>query len=174
VSPVFLRLSRDTTLDAVMASCLVALGSNLGDRAEYLRRAVDALARLPSTQLAARSAWHETQPEGGPPGQGMFLNGAVLLSTTLAPEKMLAELVRIESALGRMRAEPWGPRTIDLDLLLYDGQVRQTDDLTLPHPRMALRRFVLAPAAEVAPWMLHPTTGCVIAHLLATLDATPK
>ena len=154
-----------------MAWCLVALGSNLGDRAEHLRNAIDALARLPGTHLTARSSWHETQPEGGPPGQGPFLNGAVLLSTRLSPEAMLTELERIETALGRVRAQRWGPRTIDLDLVLYDQEVRQTDELTLPHPRMASRRFVLAPAAEVTPWMVHPTSGWVVAQLLASLDA---
>jgi 2-amino-4-hydroxy-6-hydroxymethyldihydropteridine diphosphokinase len=154
-----------------MAWCLVALGSNVGDRAEHLRSAVDALAGLPRTHLAARSSWHETQPEGGPAGQAPFLNGAALLSTSLSPEKVLAEFHRIETMLGRVRAERWGPRTLDLDLLLYGQEVRQADELTLPHPRMTSRRFVLAPAAEVAPWMVHPTSGWVVAQLLARLDA---
>jgi 2-amino-4-hydroxy-6-hydroxymethyldihydropteridine diphosphokinase len=154
-----------------MAWCLLALGSNLGDRAELLCRAIDALSRLPHTRLTARSSWHETQPQGGPPGQGPFLNGAALLSTTLSPEALSSELLRIETALGRVRGERWGPRTIDLDLLLYDHEMRDAPELTLPHPRMASRRFVLAPAVEVAPWMVHPTSGWTIAQLLANLDA---
>ena len=154
-----------------MAWCLIALGSNLGDRAENLRSAIDALARFPETRLAARSSWHETLPEGGPAGQGPFLNGAALLATELSPEAMLADLQQIETSLRRVRSERWGPRTIDLDLLLYDQELRQTAELTLPHPRMESRRFVLAPAAEVAPWMVHPARGWVVARLLANLDA---
>jgi 7,8-dihydro-6-hydroxymethylpterin-pyrophosphokinase len=93
------------------------------------------------------------------------------LSTELKPEALLAELQRIETALGRVRTEHWGPRTVDLDLLLYDQATRRTPELTLPHPLMASRRFVLAPAAETAPWMIHPEFGWTVARLLQNLEA---
>lgn len=155
-----------------MAECLVALGSNLGDRCATLRHAVDLLGRTPRTQVVARSAWRETPPVGGPTGQGAFLNGAIRLATGLDPDALYAELVRIESQLGRVRTESWSPRTLDLDLLLYGNDAHGTRDaLTIPHPRMHYRRFVLEGAAEVAPWMVHPPSGWTVARLLAQLDA---
>ena len=93
---------------------------------------------------------------GGPPGQGDFLNGAILVETLLSPEAVLAILQEIEAALGRRREERWGPRTIDLNLLLYNQEVRRTPALELPHPRMTQRRFVLEPAAAVAASMVIP------------------
>lgn len=152
-----------------MAHCLIALGSNLGDRAAQLRHATAALASLPGTRLVARSRWHETAPIGGPAGQGPFLNAAGLLSTTLGPMPLLAELRRIEAHLGRARKERWAARSLDVDLLLYDDVQVQTADLQIPHPRMAFRRFVLEPAAEIAGWMVHPdaqwTVGGLLQHL---------
>ncbi len=152
-----------------MAHCLLALGSNLGDRAASLRQAVGQLARLPQTVLMARSSWHETAPVGGPPGQGLFLNGAALVSTSLSPVALLAEIGRIEQQLGRIRAERWEARTIDLDVLLFDRVVHRGADLTIPHPRMLDRAFVLEPAAEIAAWMTHPETGWTISRLLQQL-----
>ena len=152
-----------------MAHCLIALGSNLGDRAAQLRQATAELARLPSTRLVARSRWHETPPIGGPTGQGPFLNAAALLATSLAPTALHGELRRIEAILGRVRNERWAARALDVDLLLYDSVVIQSANLEIPHPRMAFRRFVLEPAAEIAPWMIHPgsewTVGALLQHL---------
>ena len=128
------------------------------------------LVAQPQIAVAAVSCWRETAPVGGPPGQPPFLNGALLAETSLAPHDLLAALQQIENDLGRRRAERWGPRTIDLDLLLYDELVLDTPSLTLPHPRMAWRRFVLEPAAEVAGAMLHPTIGWTIARLLEHLN----
>jgi len=153
-----------------MATCLIGLGSNLGDRPRALDQAVERLARRPAIRLAARSRWRETAPVGGPPGQGPFLNGAVRLETSLEPEALMAALAAIEADLGRRRAERWGPRPLDLDLLLYGDRVLEGPSLTLPHPRMAWRRFVLEPAAEVAPDMVHPTIGWTIARLLEHLN----
>jgi 2-amino-4-hydroxy-6-hydroxymethyldihydropteridine diphosphokinase len=153
-----------------MAECLIALGSNLGDRAEYLRQALDQLDRMQCSRLLARSAWHETTPIGGAAGQGPFLNGAALVSSSLEPLVLLGELRRIESDLGRHRGPRWDARTLDLDLLLYGDRVWQSAELAVPHPRMAFRRFVLAPAAEVAPWMIHPPSKWTITRLLEQLD----
>jgi 2-amino-4-hydroxy-6-hydroxymethyldihydropteridine diphosphokinase len=157
-----------------MSVCLISLGSNQGSRHENLDAAVARLAAHPQVQLLSCSRWRETAPVGGPEGQDAFLNGALTLETALAPLELLAVLQKIECDLGRQRAERWGPRTIDLDLLLYDEQVLTMPTLTLPHPRMAWRRFVLEPAAEAAGSMVHPTTRWSIAKLLEHLnDSAP-
>jgi len=153
-----------------LSYCLIALGSNLGDRQGTLDAAVQRLGQTPGIRVQATSRWHATSPVGGPAKQQEFLNGAVLAETSLAPKGLLAELGRIEAELGRCRAQRWGPRTLDLDLLLYDNLIQNTPTLILPHPRMAWRRFVLGPAVEVAPEMIHPTTGWTIAGLLFHLD----
>jgi 2-amino-4-hydroxy-6-hydroxymethyldihydropteridine diphosphokinase len=156
-----------------MAECLVALGSNLSDRGAILRHAVTAIGRVAQTHLVARSHWHETPPVGGPPGQGAFLNGAVLVTTSLSSRDLYAELAGVEAKLGRVRAQRWAARTIDLDLLLH-GDEESCDSLgflDVPHPRMQSRRFALAPAADVAPWMVHPPSGWTVAQLLRQLDA---
>ncbi|MBI2827150.1 MAG: 2-amino-4-hydroxy-6-hydroxymethyldihydropteridine diphosphokinase [Planctomycetia bacterium] len=156
-----------------MAECLVALGSNLGDRRATLSRAV-ALLASPQLRVVAQSGWRETPAVGGPPDQPPFLNGAVTLSTSLAPQALLDELQRIERELGRVRDVHWGPRTVDLDLLLYDELALSDPRLTLPHPRMAFRRFVIEPAAEIAPDMRHPLIGWTLRQLRDHLrDAVP-
>jgi 2-amino-4-hydroxy-6-hydroxymethyldihydropteridine diphosphokinase len=153
-----------------MAACLIGLGSNLGPPHATLARAWEFLANEPAITLLARSTQRQTQPVGGPAGQPPYLNAAALLATALSPEALLARLQGIEQQLGRTRTAHWGPRTLDLDLLLYDQAVIRTPELVVPHPRMAWRRFMLQPAAEIAPDMLHPTTGWTIARLLAHLD----
>jgi 2-amino-4-hydroxy-6-hydroxymethyldihydropteridine diphosphokinase len=153
-----------------MAHCLIALGSNLGDRAAHLRHAVESLARTPGVQIVARSAWHETRPVGGPGAQPAYLNGAVLASTRRDPANLWIELTRIEQGLGRVRNARWEARTIDLDILLYDRAMVDAADLVVPHPRMHYRRFVLEPACEVAPWMVHPPSGWTVSRLAELLD----
>jgi len=153
-----------------MSVCLISLGSNEGNRQEKLEAAAARLAVHPRIRLIARSSWRETAPVGGPPGQADFLNGAVTLETSLAPHDLLGCLQQIEDQLGRRRTERWGPRPIDLDLLLYDELVLTAPELVLPHPRMAWRRFVLEPADEIAGSMIHPTIGWSIARLLAHLN----
>jgi 2-amino-4-hydroxy-6-hydroxymethyldihydropteridine diphosphokinase len=153
-----------------MANCLIALGSNLGDRAAHLRQAVEELARTTGVQVVARSAWHETRPVGGPDAQPAYLNGAVLASTRRDPATLWAELTRIERQLGRVRDQRWEARTIDLDILLYDRVTVDTAELVIPHPRMHYRRFVLGPAREVAPWMVHPPSGWTVSRLAELLN----
>ena len=135
---------------------------------------MDRLRAISGVEVRAQSGWYETRSAGGPPGQGPFLNGAALLETSLAPAAMLAQLQRIEHGLGRQPALRWGPRTLDLDLLLFDQQIVQSESLVLPHPRMAWRRFVLQGAAEIAPALLHPTTGWTLAQLLQHLDTATE
>lgn len=140
---------------------LIALGSNLGDRLERLEASLRLLSEVPSLEVLRTSSWVETAPVGGPP-QGPYLNGASVLATRLAPRELLVALLVIEARLGRTRETRFGPRTIDLDLLLYDDQVIDEPDLRIPHPRMLERGFVLGPAREVAGRWRHPETGRTI------------
>jgi 2-amino-4-hydroxy-6-hydroxymethyldihydropteridine diphosphokinase len=150
--------------------CLIGLGSNLGNRELLLNQAVECLRVHPRMRVAGKSSWRETSPIGGPSQQSPYLNGAALLETSLSPEEMLVALQEIETRLGRTRRQRWDARTIDLDILLYDQRVLDTPTLVVPHPRMAWRRFVLEPAAEIAGSMLHPTTGWTVSRLLENLD----
>ena len=124
----------------------LGLGSNLGDRWQHLR---DAVASLPD--VVAVSPVYETSPVGGPAGQGPYLNCVVELSTDLSPRELLGVAHRLEDAAGRERKERWGPRTLDVDVLLVDDLTVDEPDLVVPHPRMWERRFVLAPLAQLAP-----------------------
>jgi 2-amino-4-hydroxy-6-hydroxymethyldihydropteridine diphosphokinase len=151
----------------------IALGSNLGDRERHLRRALIALERTPGVVLLRRSTWHETEPVGGPVGQGPYLNGAALLETSLQPAELLERLQEIESDQGRERGELNGARTLDLDLLWFGEQRSDDPHLTLPHPRMEQRPFVLAPLAELVPE--HTLAGCglTVIEQLARLEDGP-
>lgn len=153
-----------------MARSLIAVGSNLGDRTATLDAAVDALAQASGVQLLIQSAWQMTLPIGGRAGRNEFLNGAVLVETSHSPQELLTCLQTIEDCFGRERRERWSDRTLDLDLLLYDNAVIDTPALTVPHPRMSFRRFVLEPAVEIAAEMMHPTIGWPLNRLLAHLD----
>jgi 2-amino-4-hydroxy-6-hydroxymethyldihydropteridine diphosphokinase len=157
-----------------MTRSLLAVGANLGDRAAALRKTLELIAVLPGTQLLARSTWHETVPVGGPEGQASFLNGAVLVESLLAPGDFAAAMQDIERQLGRERVVRWDARTIDIDLLLYGDQIIDTAGLQIPHPRMSFRQFMLAPAAEIAGEMIHPTSGWTIAALLHQLHSRPR
>ena len=124
----------------------IALGSNLGDRRGHLRSAVAALG-----DVVATSRVYETDPVGGPDGQGPYLNMVVEVETPLDPFALLRRCQRIEAQAMRQRAVRWGPRTLDVDIVLYDGVTIDAPELTLPHPRFAQRRFVLAPLSDIAP-----------------------
>ncbi len=157
-----------------MARALIGLGANLGDRRQTLDAAVERLAALPETRVVACSEWLENPPIGGPPGQSAFLNGAALLTTSIMPAALHAQLHAIESALGRQRSRRWEARQLDLDLLLYDSLVIYTSSLQVPHPGLVYRRFVLEPAAAVASRMVHPLLGWTISELLAHLNLAPN
>ena len=146
----------------------VALGGNLGDRGAHLAAARAALDATDGVELVAASSEHETDPVGGPGGQGPFLNAVVELSVELGPRALLERLLAIEAARGRDRAreERWGPRTLDLDLLWMEGVDLREPDLVVPHPRLTSRAFVLAPLAELAP-ELEVGGRSVAAHLAA-------
>lgn len=145
----------------------VALGSNLGDRAEHLRFAVDRLRGLLADLRA--SAVYETEPLGVGP-QPRYLNGAVVGRSALGPHALLRALQGIERERGRTRPFPGAPRTLDLDLILVGDVVTTGPDLTLPHPRFRERWFVLAPLAEIAPDLVDPVTGLTVRQLLERLE----
>ena len=157
-----------------MSRCLLALGANLGDRAATFHQAVLLSAALPRTQLLARSTWHETTPVGGPVGQPGFLNGSLLLETSLEPTELARHLREIETQLGRERHSRWCARTIDIDVLLLGAQNIDTDELQIPHPRMSFRQFVLSPANEIAGDMIHPTSRWTISALLNHWQTVPR
>lgn len=153
-----------------MATCLIALGSNLGNRETNLRESVRRIHDLEATCVTRQSTIHGSAPVGGPVGQQPYLNGVVCIETALPPARLLSELLAIENSLGRVRGLRWSARTIDLDLLLYDSLCLNTPDLVVPHPRLSFRRFVLEPACEIAPEYRHPESGWSLRRHLDNLD----
>jgi len=133
----------------------LGLGSNVGDREEFIEQAIFLLSKTPGIKMRKKSANYETEPEGNS-DQPQFLNAAIEIQTVLDPYKLLSVLHETENVLGRERDVEWGPRTIDLDILLYDGQIVSDDKLQIPHPLLHERLFVLKPLSEIAPNAIHP------------------
>jgi 2-amino-4-hydroxy-6-hydroxymethyldihydropteridine diphosphokinase len=147
----------------------IGLGANLGEPRRQLQEAMTRLAAAEEIELVRASSFYRTPPLG-PPGQPWYVNAVIQVRTRLTPEELLRVLHRVEEDLGRVRREHWGPRVIDLDLLLYNGVILSGADLCLPHPEMHRRSFVLVPLAEIAPQAWHPVFLKTASELLAGLD----
>jgi 2-amino-4-hydroxy-6-hydroxymethyldihydropteridine diphosphokinase len=150
----------------------VGLGSNLGEREALIRQALEELDGLPDTQLLRVSSLYDTEPVGETQ-QPNFLNAAAELETALEARRLLWNLLLIERRLGRVRTTPWGPRTIDLDLLLCGDQTIDEHDLKVPHPELTRRSFVLVPLVELDPMLRHPLTGETLLSHLSRLKSRP-
>ena len=148
----------------------VALGSNMGDRKKYLQMGVSAMGGREDIRLKTVSSWRQTAPYGGVE-QEDFLNGVMEIQTLLTPGELLDYLHEVEQSAERKRELHWGPRTLDLDILLYDDLVMETEDLIIPHVDMQNRDFVLGPMAEIAPWVRHPVMGLTMGQLYAQLTS---
>lgn len=148
----------------------LGLGANLGEREKSIQTAIDKLACCEEINLVATAPLIETAPVGGIP-QPHYINSTCLLTTSLSPRELLEVCQRIEVELGRNREEEekWGPRTIDLDILLFGGTIVDSPDLRVPHPEMHRRRFVLEPLCEIAPEMIHPELHVTVRYLLNSL-----
>jgi 2-amino-4-hydroxy-6-hydroxymethyldihydropteridine diphosphokinase len=155
---------------AKYARSAIALGSNLGDSLTILSNALKILAYTPGITLQAQSSWYQTKAVGPP--QPDYLNGCALLDVQMTPENLLETLLKVEAEFGRVRQERNAPRTLDLDLLLFDHLILDKPNLQLPHPRMKERAFVLVPLAEIAPDWIEPVSGKPIAQLVQTVDCS--
>jgi 2-amino-4-hydroxy-6-hydroxymethyldihydropteridine diphosphokinase len=154
----------------------IGFGSNVANRVDFCDRAVTLLSLLPHSQVTGVSLLYETQPvrDRADPGEGWFLNGVVELETEIAPQSLLGMLREIERSLGRDEENRSGPRTLDLDMLFYGQRVIDEPGLTVPHPRLHLRRFVLMPLSELAPLFVHPTRLRSVNQMLADTTDTSE
>jgi 2-amino-4-hydroxy-6-hydroxymethyldihydropteridine diphosphokinase len=160
----------------------IGIGTNLGDRAANYREAITRIAGLPGSRVVRQSSVYETEPVGDADLKGPFLNGVLEIQTELPAESLMRRLLAIERTMGRKRVPgrkaagrtKYKPRVIDLDLLFFNKEMRGTPALTLPHPRLHERRFVLAPMAELAPTLIHPKLNVSISDLLANLKSPQR
>jgi len=150
----------------------IGLGSNLGEREAMIRQALEALSAMPDTELLRASSLYDSEPVGEA-DQPNFLNAVAQVDTDLSARQVLWNLLLIEKRLGRERTRRWGPRSIDLDLLLYGDEVIEEDDLRVPHPEMHRRAFVLVPLVELDPTLVHPGTGETLLSHLSRLGTRP-
>lgn len=156
-----------------MAMVYVGLGSNMGDRGANIVAACRGLARLAGSSLLSKAQVYETKPVGGPSGQLDYYNTVCLLETRLEPRDFLRETQALERELGRLRETEklrWGPRIIDIDILLWGGQVVEEPELTIPHPHLAKRAFALVPLADIDKYLVHPVADLTIEELLQRID----
>jgi 2-amino-4-hydroxy-6-hydroxymethyldihydropteridine diphosphokinase len=152
------------------ARSAIALGSNMGDPQVILAAALETLAQTPGIILEGKSSLYQTKAIGPP--QPDYLNGCAILRVAMLPQALLATLLTIENKFGRVRQEHWGPRTLDLDLLLYDDLILNEPNLQIPHPRMHKRAFVLVPLAEIAPTWIEPVSEQTIQNMLPEVDCS--
>lgn len=155
-----------------MPRALLAIGANLGDRHAQFERAISALGDDDEISVLTRSTWRETAPTGGAAPQPAYLNGALVVETSLEPHALWRRMAAIEESCGRVRTLHWGPRTLDLDLLLYEEYFINDETLTVPHPRLTLRNFVLEPSAEIVPEMVHPMLRRSLAQIWSHVQGT--
>lgn len=148
-----------------MTTAYIGIGSNLGDKLNNCRKSIEMTGRIPDTSVTAQSVFYRTEPVGVE-GQDWYVNGVISLSTGLSAQDLLKNLLDIEQIMGRERKKKWDSRTIDLDILLYGQEVIEEENLTVPHPLMHLRRFVLEPMVQLAPDLIHPVLGKSMAGLL--------
>jgi 2-amino-4-hydroxy-6-hydroxymethyldihydropteridine diphosphokinase len=143
----------------------IGMGSNVGDKLFQCQKAISELLKIDSHRLLARSSFYKTQPVGYA-SQDWFVNGVIEIETDLDAQGLFRSLKAVESRLGRQETFRWGPRTIDLDLLFYDDEQSQSEELRIPHPRLHERRFVLVPLAEINPLLMHPVLKKTVRELL--------
>jgi 2-amino-4-hydroxy-6-hydroxymethyldihydropteridine diphosphokinase len=159
---------KSTISPSVAKRSAIALGSNMGDPLKILDATLETLAQTPGIRVKANSSWYTTKAVGPP--QPDYLNGCAILQVNMLPQELLATLLAIEKNFGRVREQHWGPRTLDLDLLLYDNLILEEPELQIPHPRMYERAFVLVPLAEIAPTWIEPIYGRAVQDLLKDVD----
>ncbi len=160
--------SREGELSTPVIAYL-GIGSNLGNPVQQCRDAVRQLSSLKNVKVLRRSSLYRTQPVGNT-SQDWFVNGVLEVRTTFTAPQLLKALQWVEQALGRVRNEKWGPRTIDIDILLFGQEIVEAKDLVIPHPEMHKRRFVLVPVNEIAPYVIHPRYGVSMKGLLDRLE----
>ena len=151
-----------------MEDVFLGLGSNLGEREENIQGAIDSIDNITGVRVVLSSSLIETEPVGIT-DQPEFINAAIKTETSLSPQELFSSLVEIEKSMGRVRTIRWGPRIIDIDILLFGGRIIENDYLIIPHPEMTKRSFVLMPLAEIAPEVIHPVEKRTIKGLLDKL-----
>ncbi|MCK5051249.1 MAG: 2-amino-4-hydroxy-6-hydroxymethyldihydropteridine diphosphokinase [Candidatus Cloacimonetes bacterium] len=151
-----------------MMYCYLGLGSNLGDKLKFITKAIDQISKLKNVRITRTSSMIVTAPYGKT-DQPDFINCVIELDTDLLPEELLKKCLYIENQLGRIRKEKWGPRTIDIDMLFYEGEIINTELLVLPHPQLHKREFVLTSLNELCPDLIHPVLNKKISDILMGL-----